>query len=103
MSWLNYHHLHYFWMVAREGSIAAACEHLHVAQPTVSAQIRKLETCLGQRLFERDGRRLRLTEAGVVVYRFADEIFTIGRELMDSLRGHMAGGPLRLHRQGSGQ
>lgn len=97
MEWLNYHHLMYFWMVAREGTIASACERLHVAQPTISAQLRKLETALGHKLFERSGRNLVLTETGRVVYRYADEIFSIGRDLMDTLKGRPSGSPLRLH------
>ncbi|QDV36481.1 transcriptional activator NhaR [Tautonia plasticadhaerens] len=93
---LNYHHLHYFWMVAREGSIAAACEQLDVSQPTISAQIRALERSLGLRLFERQGRGLVLTDAGRVAYRYADEIFSLGRELRDVISGRPAGHPLRL-------
>jgi LysR family transcriptional activator of nhaA len=96
MDWLNYHHLLYFWVVAREGTIAAACEQLHVAQPTISAQLRKLETTLGHKLFKRVGRNLVLTETGRIVYRHADEIFSIGRDLMDTLKGRPAGSPLRF-------
>ncbi len=96
MDWLNYHHLLYFWTVAREGTIAAACDRLHVAQPTISAQLRKLETALGHRLFERSGRSLSLTETGRVVYRYADEIFSIGRDLLDTLKGRPVGSPLRF-------
>ena len=96
MDWLNYHHLFYFWAVAREGTIAAACEQLHVAQPTISSQLRKLETALGQKLFERAGRNLVLTETGRIVYRYADEIFSIGRDLMDTLKGRPIGSPLRF-------
>lgn len=93
---LNYHHLYYFWMVAREGSIARACEVLDVAQPTISAQIRKLERSMKERLFERVGRGLALTESGAVAFRYADEIFTLGREMQDTLSGRPAGHPLRL-------
>jgi LysR family transcriptional activator of nhaA len=96
MEWLNYHHLLYFWTVARAGTIAAACEQLHVAQPTISAQLRKLETALGHKLFDRTGRTLALTETGRVVYRYADEIFSIGRDLLDTLQGRPAGSPLRF-------
>jgi LysR family transcriptional activator of nhaA len=87
MAWLNYHHLLYFWTVAREGSITRACEVLHLTQPAVSAQIRTLERALGEPLFERRGRTLVLTETGHVVQRYADEIFTLGREMEDALRG----------------
>lgn len=96
MEALNYHHLFYFWMVAREGSIAAACEQLDVSQPTVSSQIRSLERSLGLRLFAREGRGLVLTDAGRVAYRYADEIFSLGRELRDAIAGRPAGHPLRL-------
>lgn len=90
MDWLNYHHLLYFWHVAREGTVAAAAERLHLAQPTVSAQIKRLERSLGQDLFARKGRRLVLTEFGKIAYRFADEIFELGHELLDTLKGRPA-------------
>ncbi len=96
MEWLNYHHLLYFWTVAREGSIARACDRLHLTQPTISAQIRALERSLGKKLFEREGRNLVLTETGRVVYKYADEIFALGRELRDTLQGRPSGRPLRL-------
>jgi LysR family transcriptional activator of nhaA len=87
MDWLNYHHLHYFWTVAKEGSVSRAAAALHVAQPTVSAQLRSLERALKQRLFERQGRHLKLTAEGEAVFRYADEIFSLGRELMQTVRG----------------
>jgi LysR family transcriptional activator of nhaA len=96
VNWLNYHHLLYFWTVAREGTIAKACELLHLTQPTISGQLRSLEKSLGAKLFDRVGRNLVLTETGHVVYRYADEIFSLGRELQDTLEGHPAGRPLRL-------
>lgn len=96
MSWLNYHHLLYFWTAAREGSITKACEVLHLTQPTVSGQIRELEKSLKSRLFERSGRSIKLTEAGQIAYRYADEIFTLGRELQDALAGRPAGTALRV-------
>ena len=82
MDWLNYHHLLYFWMVAREGTITAACEKLRLAQPTVSAQLRILEKSLGRTLFNRVGRNLELTDDGRAVYRYANEIFALGQELL---------------------
>ncbi len=94
---LNYHHLLYFWTVARTGSVAAACEQLGVAQPTVSGQVRALEQSLGEKLFARSGRGLALTEVGQVAYRYADEIFSLGRELTDVLKGRPGGRALRLH------
>jgi len=96
MQWLNYHHLLYFWMVARTGSIARACQELRLAQPTISAQLRSLEESLGEKLFTRQGRRLVLTEAGQVVYRYAEEIFTLGNELTEVLKGRPRDRPLRL-------
>jgi LysR family transcriptional regulator, transcriptional activator of nhaA len=96
MEWLNYHHLLYFWTVAKEGSIARACEKLHLAQPTISGQLRVLEETLGEKLFRKQGRGLTLTEVGRVVYRYADEIFGLGRELQDVLKGRPRGRPLRL-------
>lgn len=87
MHWLNYHHLHYFWMVVREGSITAAAEKLFVSQPTVSGQLRELERAVGEKLYERTKRDLRLTQTGRLVFEYADEIFTTGQELMDRLRG----------------
>ncbi len=96
MQWLNYHHLLYFWTVAREGGIGRAGQRLHLSQPTISAQLRTLERSIGRKLFERSGRGLALTETGRVVYRYADEIFSLGRELLDTLQGRPSGGPLRL-------
>lgn len=84
---LNYHHLRYFWVVAREGSISRACARLHVSQPTISGQLRALEQSLGGPLFTRHGRNLHLTSLGELVAKHADGIFTLGRELADSLIG----------------
>ena len=96
MEWLNYHHLLYFWVVAREGSIARATQELRLAQPTISGQIRLLEESLGEKLFNRVGRRLVLTEAGRTVFRYADDIFSLGREMQEALRGRPTGRPQRL-------
>jgi LysR family transcriptional activator of nhaA len=97
MEWLNYHHLLYFWTVAREGSISRACEKLHLAQPTISGQLRQLEESLGEKLFSKAGRGLALTETGQVAYRYAEEIFGLGQELQNVLKGRPRGRPLRLH------
>lgn len=95
MATLNYNHLWYFWMVAREGSIAAATVRLKVTQPAVSSQIARLERSLGVKLFEKSGRGLALTPAGTTVYAYADEIFALGREMLETLeRGGRR--PLRL-------
>lgn len=96
MDWLNYHHLLYFWVVAREGSITKACELLHLAQPTISGQLKSLETALGEKLFHRNGKQLTLTETGKLVYRYADEIFSLGQELTDALKGKLSARPHRL-------
>jgi LysR family transcriptional activator of nhaA len=96
VEWLNYHHLLYFYTVAREGSVTRAAKQLRLAQPTLSGQIRKLEHVLDEKLFERQGRNLVLTEMGRLVYRYADEIFSLGRELMDTLRGRPTRRPARL-------
>lgn len=95
MPWLNYHHLLYFWTVARIGTIAAAGKELHISQPTISAQLKTLEEALGQKLFQREGRRLALTEVGRTTFRYADEIFRIGRELQQTL-AHGGTGQERL-------
>lgn len=94
---LNFSHLLYFWTVARDGSIASACEKLHISQPTVSMQIRKLERTLGHRLFDRSGRNLVLTDVGRTVYDYADEMFSLGRELLGTLRGLPGKRSGRLH------
>ena len=94
--WLNYHHLFYFWNVAREGSIARACEKLHLAQPTISGQIKALEQALGEKLFRRSGRGLVLTDVGRTTYGYASEIFALGHELVDTLKGGPGERPLRL-------
>jgi LysR family transcriptional activator of nhaA len=97
MEWLNYHHLLYFWTAAREGSMTRAGQELRLAQSTVSAQIRRLEEALDERLFRREGRRVVLTDVGRVVYRYADEIFALGRELLDTVKDRPTGRPLRFN------
>lgn len=96
MEWLNYHHMFYFWTVMNEGSITAASSKLSLAQSTVSAQLSRFEEILGAKLFKRVGRNLEPTEMGHLVYRYADEIFSLGREMLDSLRGRTVAGPLSL-------
>lgn len=96
MDWMNYHHLLYFWMVAREGTIQRAAEKLHIGQPAISTQLRSLEESFGQKLFQKSGRNLQLTETGKTVFRYADEIFSLGRELIDTLKGHPSGKPVRF-------
>lgn len=96
MEWLNYHHLRYFWAVAREGTVASAAALLRRSQPTISAQIHELEESLGEKLFMRAGRRLLLTDMGRQVFRYAEDIYSLGKELMDSVKGRPTGRPLRL-------
>lgn len=97
MEWLNYHHLLYFWTVARSGSLAAASRELRLAPPTVSVQVRALEDLVGEPLFSRSGRKRVLTNAGRLVFRYADEIFGLGHELMGVLRGRTTGQVLHLN------
>jgi LysR family transcriptional activator of nhaA len=87
MESLNYHHLHYFWVVAREGGLVAAAKSLRLSHPTLSAQIHALEERLGEKLFTKVGRKLVLTDVGRVTLRYADEIFTLGRDLVDAVAG----------------
>src|SRR5512144_1714140 len=96
MEWLNYHHLFYFWTVARAGSIARASEELRLAQPTISNQLKTLESHLGVKLLERQGRRLVLTDVGRTVLRYADDIFRTGQELQRAVKGLPTGQRLRL-------
>lgn len=96
MAWLNYHHLLYFWTVARHGSITRACQELNLTQPAVSAQLRTLERSLGTALFERRGRSLTLTETGRLVFGYADDIFSLGRELQQVLAGRGGNRPVRF-------
>jgi LysR family transcriptional activator of nhaA len=96
MEWLNYHHLLYFWMVAREGGLAGAAAKLRLSPPTLSTQIKSLEDSLGEKLFTKRGRRLSLTERGQVAYRYADEIFSLGRELVGAVREGTVDRPMKL-------
>lgn len=97
--WLNYHHLYYFWKVARIGSLTAAARELRLAHPTISAQLKTFERNLGTQLFEKVGRNLQLTETGRLVYRYANDIFSMGEELAGALEGRPADGA-RLFRVG---
>lgn len=98
MSRLNYKHLHYFWVVAREGSITRASEILHVTPQTISGQLSLLEASMGAELFTKSGRNLVLTEAGRLAYGYAEEIFLLGGELEDVLTNQAeAGYPMGFH------
>jgi LysR family transcriptional activator of nhaA len=97
MEWLNYHHLRYFWTVAKAGSLARAAAKLHVSQPSISEQIRELESALGEKLFRREGRNNKLTDAGQIVLGFAEEIFTLGHDLMSAVKQRPDAKTLRLY------
>ncbi|MBX9606977.1 MAG: LysR family transcriptional regulator [Gammaproteobacteria bacterium] len=86
MARLNFHHLHHFWAVAQEEHLTRAASRLHVSQSALSTQIRQLEDQLRVRLFEREGRRLRLTEAGQLAFAYAETIFTAGQELVSLMQ-----------------
>jgi LysR family transcriptional activator of nhaA len=83
---INYKHLHYFWVVAKQGGIARAAERLHLTPQTISGQISLLEDSIGEALFTKAGRNLELTETGRLTLNYADEIFSLGDELEDALR-----------------
>ncbi len=91
---INYKHLHYFWMVAKEGGIARASERLHLTPQTISGQLSLLEESLGEPLFSRVGRNLELTETGRLVMSYADEIFSLGGELEEMVRNLPGARPL---------
>lgn len=90
MASLNYKHLRYFWMVAKCGSIAAASKELHLTPQSISGQLRELEESLGVDLFRKVGRGLEVTETGRRIFSYADEIFALGNELLDSARDKAA-------------
>lgn len=88
---LNFHHLFYFWRVAKLGHLTRAAAELHTSQSAVSAQIRQLEDRIGEPLFSREGRRLLLTDTGQLVLAYADNIFGLSQELLGRLEGRSEG------------
>ena len=88
---LNFHHLFYFWRVAKEGHLTRASEELHISQSALSAQIKQLEERLGEPLFTREGRRLVLTNNGQMVLAYAENIFGLGQEMLGRLQGNSLG------------
>jgi LysR family transcriptional regulator, transcriptional activator of nhaA len=84
---LNHHHLFHFWTVVREGGVTRAGEKLHVSQPTISGQLRELEEALGEKLLARSGRTVVLTDIGRTVYRYADQMLGLDRELLEAVKG----------------
>lgn len=97
MEFLNFHHLRYFWTVAKKGGVRKAADELGVSQPSISAQLRLLEEALGEKLFQRSGRNLVLTEAGQLALTYADEIFSAGRELVNAVKQRPGSRALRLN------
>jgi LysR family transcriptional activator of nhaA len=93
---LNYQHLLYFWTVVKAGSLTRACEELALSPPTISAQLRTLEARLGEQLFRKVGRSMVPTEVGRLVYGYADEIFSLGRDLVEALEHRPTNRPLRF-------
>jgi LysR family transcriptional activator of nhaA len=96
MEWINYHHLLYFWTVVRAGSIGRGSEQLRLAPPRISAQLRSLEESFGEKLLTRSARGVQPTEMGQIVYRYADDIFSLGREMLDTVKGRPTGYPLQV-------
>lgn len=96
---INYKHLHYFWMVAKEGGIARASERMHITPQTISGQLSLLEEYLDVELFKRAGRNLELTETGRMILSYTDEIFSLGNELEEALH-HLPEGRPQLFRVG---
>jgi LysR family transcriptional activator of nhaA len=96
---MNYHHLFYFWTIATEGSIAKASKKLRIGQPTLSTQLKQLESSLEQPLFERRNRQLILTEAGRIALEHANEIFRLGSELREALADRPSIAGKRYHIQ----
>lgn len=88
---LNFHHLFYFWRVARMGHLTRAAQELHTSQSALSAQIKQLEDRLGEALFEREGRRLVLTDTGQLVLYYAESIFGLSQEMLGRLQGRSEG------------
>src|SRR5574340_899368 len=99
MQTLNYRHLYYFWVAAKEGGIARAAERLEMAVQTVSTQVRELERSLGRALLKPAGRGLALTEAGTAAFRLADQIFQLGEQIPAAVREAGAGQGQRLDRK----
>lgn len=96
VEFLNYHHLRYFWLVAREGNLRKAAEKLHVSQSAISAQITALEGVLGEQLFRRSPRGLTLTETGHQAFSYAEEIFALGQDFLHSIKQRPTARPLRV-------
>ena len=92
---LNFRHLYYFWTVAKEGNLTRAARQMHLSQSALSSQIKQLEEQLGQKLFDRQGRTLQLTESGHLVLEYAESIFSLGSEMLSMME---SGGLKRIQR-----
>lgn len=97
MELLNFHHLRYFWVAAKEGGLTRAAAKLRVSQPSICTQIQALEGVLGEKLLRRSGRGLVLTEAGQRVFSFAEEIFSLGDDLLNTMKQRPTLRPLRVN------
>ncbi len=97
MEFLNYHHLRYFWVAAKEGGLTRAAGKLRVSQPSICTQIQALEHALGDKLLRRTPRGLALTEAGQKVFSFAEEIFSLGEDLLSTMKQRPTTRPLRVN------
>lgn len=97
MEFLNFHHLRYFWVTAKEGGLTRAAKKLHVSQPSICTQIQALESMLGEKLLRRSGKGLVLTESGQRVFSFAEEIFSLGDDLLNTLKQRPTLRPLRVN------
>lgn len=94
---MNYHHLRYFWVAAKEGGLTRAAEKLRISQPSICTQIQALERALGDKLLRRTPRGLALTEAGQKVFSFAEEIFSLGEDLFNTMKQRPTARPLHVH------
>jgi LysR family transcriptional activator of nhaA len=95
--WINYSHLYYFKTIAEEGSVSKAAQKLRLGQPTLSAQLKQLESSLGIELFIRKKKRLHLSEQGKVALKYAQNIFKLGNEMNEVIKERLV--PLRPHLQ----
>jgi LysR family transcriptional activator of nhaA len=96
MGMINYKHLHYFWAVAKAGGVTRASERLHLTPQTISGQLSLFEEVLGEKLFKRTGRGFELTETGLMMLSYADEIFSLGKELEEVLHHRTPGRPMQF-------
>ena len=91
MNWTNYHHLLYFYTTIQEGGISKAAKKLHVSQPTVSKLLNTFEFEIGQKIWDKKGREIQLTEVGETLYQYADEIFRLGNEMQNIIKSESSG------------